>query len=145
MGNRNPAATVSYVIFEKEGKILLAKRQNTGWRDGYYQMPAGHIETGELPSEAAIREMHEEVGVVIAKEDLKFVHIGFRTKQDETGDRVDYYFLVTRWEGEVVNNEPQKCSELLWVTLDALPENTVPNARHVLEAIQRNEVYSELR
>ncbi len=145
MGDRNPAVTAAYIFLKKDGKFLLGKRQNTGWRDAYYQMPAGHVDAGELPSEAAIREAKEEVGVTIAPADLKFVHIGFRTKHDETGDRVDYYFETERWEGEVYNAEPHKCSELVWVSTDLLPENIVPNTRHVIEALARGEVFSELR
>ena len=143
MTNRNPAATVSYIFLKKDGKILLARRFNTGWQDGNYQMPAGHIEEGELPSEAAIREILEEVGVHIAPEDLRFVHAGFRTKHDDTGDRVDYYFESSKWSGEITNCEPHKCDDLLWVSPNELPKNTIQDARYVIEAISSGEVFSE--
>lgn len=143
MVNRNPAATAAYVFLRKEGKLLLARRCNTGWQDGKYQMPAGHVEPGELPSETAIREAKEEVGVDIDPHDLRFMHVGFRGKHDDTGDRVDYYFEATKWSGEVMNCEPEKCDDLLWVAPDDLPDDMVPHARVVIEAVERGETYSE--
>ena len=143
MTNRNPAATAAYLFLKKDGKILLARRLNTGWQDGNYQMPAGHVEPGELPSETVVREAKEEIGINIDPRDLRFVHAGFRAKHDDTGDRVDYYFEATKWSGEPVNCEPEKCDGLLWALPSDLPENTVPHARFVIEAVERGEVYSE--
>lgn len=107
-------------------------------------MPAGHIDAGELPSEALIREVKEEAGIVIHPDDVKFVHTSFRPKMDATGDRVDYYFEVSRWQGEVRNCEPEKCDDMIWVAPDALPENTTPHVRIAIECIERGEWYSEI-
>lgn len=141
---RNTAATASYLILKKDGKILFARRCNTGFQDGNYQVPAGHVDAGELPSEALVREVKEEIGIVIQPEDVTFVHTSFRPKMDKTGDRVDYFFEVSKWEGEVTNCEPDKCDELLWVDPNALPENTTPHVRVAIECIEKGEPFSEL-
>ena len=65
MKEKHKARLASFVIFERDGKMLLARRFNTGYADGFYQMPSGHVEEHEYPSEAAIREIKEEVGVDI--------------------------------------------------------------------------------
>lgn len=142
--HRNTAATASYLILRKEGKILLARRCNTGFQDGNYQVPAGHIDAGELPSQALIREMKEEIGITVMPEEVKFVHTSFRPKIDSTGDRVDYFFEVSKWEGEVVNAEPEKCDELLWVSPNDLPKNTTPHVRVAIECVEKGEMFSEL-
>jgi len=141
---RNAATTASYLVLRKEGKILFARRCNTGYQDGNYQVPAGHIDAGELPSEALIREVKEEIGIDIKPEDVKFVHTSFRPMMDKTGDRVDYFFEVNTWTGEVTNCEPDKCDDLIWVTADALPENTTPHVRVAIACIEKNEPFSEL-
>lgn len=141
---RNKAITAVYLLLRKEDKILIARRYNTGYQDGNYQVPAGHIDTGELPTEAMIREAKEEIGITLVKDDLRFVHTSFRPKHDETGDRVDYFFEATRWEGEVVNAEPHKCDDLRWVKPTELPENTTLHVRTVIECYERGEEFSEI-
>lgn len=141
---RNKATTASYVVLRKNEQILLARRCNTGYQDGNYQVPAGHLDAGELPSEALIREVKEEIGISIKPEHIHFAHTVFRPKIDETGDRVDYYFTVDTWEGDVTNCEPEKCDDLLWCTIDKLPQNTTPHVRIALKAIARGEYYSEI-
>lgn len=141
---RNKAVTAVYLFLKKDGKILVARRCNTGYQDGNYQVPAGHIDAGELPTEAMIREAKEEIGIDLKKEDLRLVHVSFRPKHDETGDRVDYFFEATRWDGEVVNAEPEKCDDLSWVKPDELPENMTPPCRVAIECAERGEIFSEL-
>lgn len=45
--------------------VFFLRRTGTGFLDGYYSLPGGHLEAGELPSEAAARECFEETGVQI--------------------------------------------------------------------------------
>jgi phosphatase NudJ len=51
-------------IIEKGGKILLVKEHHPGWHDhGKWNHPAGWLEVGENPIEAAKREVREETGL----------------------------------------------------------------------------------
>lgn len=36
-------------------------------------------------------------------------------------ERINYFFTVDRWNGEIKNNEPNKCDDLKWFDLDGLP------------------------
>lgn len=141
---RNAATTAVYLILRDGDRILLARRANTGYQDGLYSVPAGHIDANELPTEALVREIKEEIGIAIHPAHARFVHISFRPKHDATGDRVDYYFEARQWEGEVTNQEPHKCDDLRWVSVAELPENTSPHVRAALEAVERGEAFSEL-
>lgn len=144
MAERNKVVPVVYIILEKDGEYLLARRYNTGYQDGNYNLPAGHVDQGELPSEAAVREAKEEIGVDIDPGDLQLVHMSYRPKHDDTGDRVDFFFKVTRWSGEVANGEPDKCDDLLWARPEAFPENMTPHVRTAFEAIAQGKVFQEL-
>lgn len=141
---RNNAVSAVYLFLKRDGKILIARRCNTGYQDGNYQVPAGHVDAGELPKEAMIREAKEEIGITLTPDDLRFVHIGFRTKSDATGDRVDFFFEATRWDGEVINAERLKCDDLQWVEPSRLPQNFTPHVRVAIECAQHGEFFSEL-
>lgn len=55
----------SYLMLKKDGKYAFLLRANTGWRDGYFGLPAGKVERNESFEQGAIREGLEEVGVII--------------------------------------------------------------------------------
>ncbi|OGF83349.1 hypothetical protein A3B18_02070 [Candidatus Giovannonibacteria bacterium RIFCSPLOWO2_01_FULL_46_13] len=144
MSERNKAVPASYLILEKEGKVLLGQRINTGYCDGYYDLPAGHVEAEELPLRALIREAMEEIGIEILPEDVQFVHVIYRPKHDETGERVDFFFKALKYSGEPSIKEPNKCGDLQWFPYDDLPEKVTPHVRDVLGRYRKGINYSEL-
>jgi 8-oxo-dGTP pyrophosphatase MutT (NUDIX family) len=42
----------TYLIAMQDEGVLLARRHNTGWMDGWYTLPAGHVDGGETVHEA---------------------------------------------------------------------------------------------
>ena len=57
-------------ILDKEGKILLSKRpQHMRKFPNAWVLPGGHIELGESMEKSVIREVFEETGIQIQKED----------------------------------------------------------------------------
>jgi len=129
-----------YLIAIKDGKVLLLRRQNTGYEDGNYGLVAGHADGDEPATLATCREVAEESGLIIKPEDLKFAHVMHRRQDDE---RIDIFFTAERWEGEPKNIEPDKCDDLSWFPLDNLPPNTIPYIRQAIELSQKNIGYSE--
>jgi ADP-ribose pyrophosphatase YjhB (NUDIX family) len=119
-----------HVVLRNGAEILLGLRCNTGFCDGLYHLPAGHLEAGETILDAAVREAREELGVDIRTADLALVH----TMHHRSG-RIALFFEVRRWTGRVTNAEPHKCAALAWFPQDGLPENLVPYARAALENI----------
>lgn len=135
MSQRLSLTPAVYVFLEKDGKYLFGRRQNTGYFDGSYQVPAGHVEPNETPKEAMVREAKEEVGVDIEVADLEFVNVVYRMNQEKTGYRVDFFFKTSKWKGEPQNIEPEKCDDLQWFSLEALPENVTPLMPKVVKAM----------
>lgn len=144
MKERNKAIPAVYLFLEMDEKFLIARRCNTGYQDGHYQVPAGHIDAGELPSEALIREAREEIGIDLYPEDIELVHVSYRPKHDNTDNRVDFFFRVKKWAGDVRNMEPDKCDDLKWVALGELPANMTPHVRDAFECMQKGIFYKEL-
>ncbi|MGW5687161.1 2'-5' RNA ligase family protein [Nonomuraea sp. NPDC003754] len=119
-----------HVLFVRDGKVLLGRRANTGYADGRWHLPSGHLEAGESAVEAAAREAREEVGVIVDPGDLTFVHAMHRAP-----DRVGLFFRAERWHGEPYNAEPGKCDALEWHPLDRLPDGMVAYPAAALAAI----------
>jgi 8-oxo-dGTP diphosphatase len=119
-----------HLLFFRENQVLLLRRYNTGFEDGNYSVPAGHLDGGETVRMAAAREAQEEVGVQIDLKDIDFATVIHRKADDE---RVDFFVHVKAWDGEPFNAEPQKCDELRWCEVDALPENTIPYVRRAIK------------
>jgi 8-oxo-dGTP pyrophosphatase MutT (NUDIX family) len=116
-------------------QVLLARRRNTGYEDGNYSVIAGHLDGDEEVVAAAIREAAEEAGVVIVSADLATVGVMHRRS---TVERVDFFVAAQRWSGTPRNLEPDKCDDLRWFALAALPPNTVPYVRRALDLYQRH-------
>lgn len=131
----------SYVIFQQGDKVLLTRRYNTGYRDGEYSLPAGHIEEAEFATAAAIRETREEVGVEVKPENLAPAHIMHRHCGDH--ERIDFFFTSNQWSGEIANTEPDRCDDIGWFTLEQLPTNTIPYIRAALEQHRQGRFFSE--
>ncbi|MBK9924273.1 MAG: NUDIX domain-containing protein [Anaerolineales bacterium] len=129
-----------HLFFFREKQILLLRRFNTGYCDGEYSVPAGHLDGGETVSGAAAREAEEEIGVRIEAGDLRFSSVMHRIEGDE---RVDFFVQVQKWSGEPFNAEPDKCDELRWVDMNSLPENTIPYVRRAIENYLNGVTFNE--
>lgn len=138
MRSKFPVAVHLFLLRGKQ--ILLLRRFNTGYEDGNYSVPAGHLDGGELVRSAALREAREELGISIDADDLEFAGVFHRKSNDE---RVDFFFVVRQWSGEPQNAEPDKCDQLLWSEMDALPENMIPYVRQAIENLKNGRRFQE--
>ncbi|MEO6077322.1 MAG: NUDIX domain-containing protein [Candidatus Andersenbacteria bacterium] len=130
-----------YIFFRNGDSVLLSRRKNTGYHDGEYSLPAGHIEDREYVIAGTVREAKEEAGVDVKPEDVKLVHVMYRMCSDHV--RADYFFEVTKWEGEISNPEPEKCADLTWYKLSELPDDIIPYIKSALDHYVKGEMYSE--
>ena len=119
-----------HLLFFRDNQVLLLRRFNTGYADGQYSVPAGHLDGGETVIAAAAREAREETGVCLEMGQIAFSSVLHRQEGEE---RVDFFVHVHQWQGEPVNTEPEKCDELRWVAVNQLPENTIPYVRKAIE------------
>lgn len=102
---QTPIAVAALV---RDGLVLMVHRHPM--RRAYpdcWDLVGGHIDSGESPHRAVIRECREELGVYI-HDPLPIP----MTVRDPTLDM--HAFLVTRWEGEPVNAAPDEHDDLRW-------------------------------
>lgn len=119
------------------------QRQGSGYYDGWYSVPAGHVEAGELPLAGLVREVAEELGITVNPKDAHLVHTMYRTKHDDTGDRVDLFFVVDKWSGEITNTEPHKCNDIRWFSINVLPKNMMHHVKDAIQNFENGILYSE--
>jgi len=129
-----------YLMLIRGGKILLSRRFQTGYEDGKYSLPAGHIEDGETLTEGTRREIKEEIGIEINNSDIKLVHVMHRRSNDI---RMDFFFTTEKKNVLPKNLEPEKCDDLSWFPITKLPENTIPYIRAAIESYRKKIFYSE--
>ena len=127
------------LIRENNGKkeVLLALRKNTGYCDGEYELPGGHVEANEDLLDAMIREAKEELNIELKREDLKIEHILHHYK----GNRIKFLISARKYEGTLQVGEPDKCEKLDWFDINKLPDNTEKRARRVLEELKNGIFY----
>ena len=119
-------------------EILLSLRENTGYRDGYYDLPGGHVDENEDLFAAMIREAKEEIGIYIFREDMKVVHIHHHFSKN----MLKFVFSVNKYDGILINNELEKCKELKWFEVENLPENIIPKIRKEILDVENGVFYS---
>ncbi|OLT16930.1 hypothetical protein BJF79_48660 [Actinomadura sp. CNU-125] len=133
------------LLQRQDGQVLMLRRYNTGYADGWLCPPAGRIEPGEDVLAAAIREATEETGVRLRREDAQFSHVMHRTSATLPGQChavSDYWFCFRRWEGEPHAAEPDKASEAVWINPERPPDDVIPHCALALTAITRGEAFS---
>lgn len=128
-----------YLILQKNGKYLFGKRKNTGYMDGFYQLPSGHVDGNKSLKQGLCREAKEEINLEITPQDLKFLAVAHRLTP-ESIERVDFYFECPDFdESQIANNEPEKCSELTW--LETTNPQIVDYTPLVFEKVAQGEGY----
>ncbi|MBR0568681.1 NUDIX domain-containing protein [Azoarcus sp. L1K30] len=119
-----------HILCEVGDRVLLMRRSGTGFFDGLYSLPGGHVEAGEAIVEAAARELMEETGLRVAMCDLELIGVVHR-KSDT--NRIDFFVRARTWLGEPAIREPDKCDGLEWFGRSALPDALVPYVRAALD------------
>ena len=129
-----------HLILRKGTDLLMLRRFQTGYMDGYYSLVAGHVDGNETFRAAMAREAREEAGLIIVPDDLDLVHTLHRFDAEE---RLSLFFEARHWQGEPANKEPGKCDDMGWYKTDDLPVNTVQYVRSALGCALAGQCYSE--
>ncbi len=97
-----------YLLFVREGKLLMLRRTNTGYEDGKFSLVAGKLDGGEEVKQAAIREAEEEIGIRLHPDNLEVVLVMHR--MSDSGEWVDFFSTRQRMGRRTVQ---QRAGEML--------------------------------
>jgi len=112
-----PDFVVSAVVLrDADGRILVVRKRGTS----RYMLPGGKIERGESPAQAAVRELHEEVGAELSPESLTFLGEWSAPAANEAGLTVHGHIFEHPWlDGLAVRAEIE---DLLWLHPDEMAQ-----------------------
>jgi mutator protein MutT len=92
----------------RDGRVLLCHRTvGRRWYPDVWDLPGGHVESGERPIEALVRELKEEVGIQIEEQGPELV----RVVESEFVLRI---WLIEEWAGDAINASPIEHDEVAW-------------------------------
>ena len=109
----------SYCLVRSNDAILLQRRFNTGYLDGQWALPSGHVVDQEDALTGASRELLEETGLIVESGDWRFV-CAMHRRTDRT--IVDLFFTTDKFLGTPRICEPMKCDGLAFFRMAALPQ-----------------------
>lgn len=120
-----------YCLLEVDNTLLIMQRKNTGYADSMWSVPSGHVDGDESVRSAASRELREETSLIVKPFEWSFHAVMHRKSHDR--QVIDFFLKANQWQGSLQNVEPEKCSALMFVDLDSLPENFLPYVRLTIE------------
>lgn len=117
-------SAVYLIIKNEQNEILFQRRQGTKLWPGFLALPAGHVDTGENVYDAVVREAKEELNITISIENIIDTFVVNR-RNKSIPSYYDVYFEIDSYVGDIIINEPEKCSELKWIKIEDLPEDVI--------------------
>jgi 8-oxo-dGTP diphosphatase len=110
-------------LVDADGRVLIAQRPAGKTMAGVWEFPGGKVEAGERPEDSLIRELKEELGIVVREACLAPLTFASHAYPD-------FYllmplFVCRRWEGTAVPKEGQR---LAWVKPNRLRDYPMPPA-----------------
>ncbi|MBM2622178.1 NUDIX domain-containing protein [Actinoplanes sp. LDG1-06] len=116
-GEGSAKARVVAGLLRDGDRVLLCHRSpRRRWYPDVWDLPGGHVDPGEMPGSALVRELREELGIDVAVPSgphLREVH----------GDTFDMrIWLVEAWVGSPVNAAPEEHDAIAWFDGEALGE-----------------------
>jgi 8-oxo-dGTP diphosphatase len=110
-------------LVDADGRVLIAQRPAGKPMAGLWEFPGGKIEPDELPEQTLIRELKEELGIVV-KEDC-LAPLTFASHACPDFHLLMPLYVCRRWDGTVA---PLEAQQLAWVKPNRLRDYPMPPA-----------------
>ncbi|HET7572956.1 MAG TPA: NUDIX domain-containing protein [Gaiellaceae bacterium] len=123
------------LVRDDEGRVLLVRSSFGRWT-----LPAGAVDPGETPAEAAVRETREEAGVEVELISLAGVFGGYPHFRIVYPNGDEAAWVTSLFEARIVAGTPEpdgdEVVEVRWATLDEARDLGVhPATLHMLESV----------
>jgi 8-oxo-dGTP diphosphatase len=128
--NKKIIPSVAFILL-KDNKILVEKRKITKSSfPGKIAIPSGGIEKGETSEQALWRETKEEFDINVTD----YSYIGKYFLEYKEVDFDTYYYVVTKWTGEIQNKEAE---ELVWLNKNNTTKLGIDTDVKALQQLQK--------
>lgn len=115
---------VVHLLAVAEDRVLLVRRAGTGRADGLWAPPGGHLDAGEFPLAAAVRECAEETG--LALDAARVSHCATLAWDDGGAAGLNLLFGIDLEDCAAVEPDPRSASEAAWHPIGSPPADAVP-------------------
>jgi ADP-ribose pyrophosphatase YjhB (NUDIX family) len=138
---RDEFPVVVHTLLFRGDTLLLLRRAHSGYLDGWYALPGGHLQRGEGIVACAVRELTEETGLIVAPGQLRPAAVLPYRSAGQQG--IDFILACTAFDGEPRLTEPERFDAIGWWSVDALPPRTVPYVAPTLAMTRRGDWFFE--
>lgn len=111
---RNAPCAAAVIV--RDGHLLLGRRARHPFA-GQWEAPGGFVERGEHPTQAAVREVREELGIEITLTGL----VGTYLEESTRGEALQVTVYEATTDAETCTPDPAEVSEWAWFAVDDLP------------------------
>jgi 8-oxo-dGTP diphosphatase len=116
---------VAAVLRRGEHVLLCHRSPGRKWFPDVWDFPGGHVETGESAEDALVREIEEEISVVIARP------IASPLAAFDGGDLRVRIWLVREWIGEPENRQLHEHDQIAWFSIPEALQLELADPRYV--------------
>jgi len=114
---------VAAALIDGEGRVLVQQRPPGKPMAGLWEFPGGKVEPGEVPEAALVRELEEELGIALARDDL--VPLTFASESLGERHLILLLYVLREWTGVP---EPHHATSLRWARPHELRALAMPPA-----------------
>ena len=126
---RKTVLVAACALIDSDGRVLLAQRPPGKPMEGLWEFPGGKVEADERPEETLIRELKEELNVIVSEPCL--APLTFASHIYPDFHLLMPLYVCRRWEGAV---QPLEGQAVTWVKPNRLREYKMPPADEPLVA-----------
>lgn len=119
----NVVLVAACALIDPDGRILLAQRPPGRSMAGLWEFPGGKVEAGERPEQSLIRELEEELGIIV--EEPCLAPLTFASHSYAEFHLLMPLYVCRKWEGTV---QPREGQALAWVRPNRLRDYPMPPA-----------------
>src|ERR1700760_1540567 len=112
---------VAVALIDLDGRVLIAQRPEGKTMAGLWEFPGGKIESGERPEESLIRELREELGIVVEAPCL--APLTFASYAYDSFHLLMPLFICRKWTGVP---QPAEGQRLAWARPGKLRDYPMP-------------------
>jgi mutator protein MutT len=107
-GTSGRARIVAALLRDGDRVLLCHRSAGRRWYPDVWDLPGGHVDEGESPEQALVRELREELGITVAQPSGPPIHeIGIAAADMQI-------WLIDRWTGTPVNAAPDEHDSVAW-------------------------------
>lgn len=127
---------VGFVI-NQNGEILLQKRSpHKREKANLWEVCYGHVSSKEEPQDSMLRELQEEIGLEVKKEDLQFLRIEKIQEHNENHTRFHYafsYIFLIRTDKKITDYvlQEDEVSDVKYVKIEEIRDMYISNDKNL--------------